>query len=128
MTTNRRVLIVDDNEMASELLGEFLEMSGHTVHLAHSGSHALACVQAEPVEVCIVDIVLPDTDGYALATAMRAHRDGLRIIALSGLPKNMRAGDSTVFDAWLEKPANLDTLEAMLGQVGAPAANTRSTL
>lgn len=114
-TTGKRVLIVDDNEMASELLGEFLEMSGHVSLVAHSGQAALESARANAPEVCIVDIVLPDMDGYALAAALRQEiATPVKIIALSGLPKNMRRGDHSLFDAWLEKPADLDTLESLL--------------
>lgn len=111
----KRVLIVDDNEMASELLGEFLEMSGHVSFIAHSGQAALASARENRPEVCIVDIVLPDMDGYALAAALRQSvATPMQIIALSGLPKNMRRGDHSLFDEWLEKPADLDTLESLL--------------
>lgn len=120
MTTKatKRVLIVDDNEMASELLGEFLELSGHVARIAHSGQAALDAARAEAPDVCIVDIVLPDMDGYALAAALREQtKITPKIIALSGLPKNMRRGDDSLFDAWLEKPADLDTLESMLAGI-----------
>lgn len=115
---NKRVLIVDDNEMASELLGEFLEMSGHTAVIAHSGQAALEAARSAAPDACIVDIVLPDMDGYALASALRQEvATPMKIIALSGLPKSMRRGDHSLFDTWLEKPADLDTLESLL--VGA---------
>ena len=117
MSKGRSVLIVDDNEMASELLGEFLEISGHDARVAHSGQAALAAVQERPAEVFIVDIVLPDMDGYALAAALRSADSAAKIIALSGLPQNMRRGDQVLFDAWIEKPANLDALENMLATI-----------
>lgn len=111
----KRVLIVDDNEMASELLGEFLELSGHVAHIAHSGQAALDVARVQAPDVCILDIVLPDMDGYALAAALREQCVVTpRIIALSGLPKSMRRGEDSLFDAWLEKPADLDTLESMI--------------
>lgn len=117
-TAARRVLIVDDNEMASELLGEFLEMSGHVPRLAHSGQAALDLAGQELPDVCIVDIVLPDMDGYALAAELRrTAASSLKIIALSGLPKSMRRGDHSLFDAWLEKPADLDALETLMTSI-----------
>ena len=114
MSKARSVLIVDDNEMASELLSEFLEISGHDARVAHSGQAALAAARERRPDVFIVDIVLPDMDGYALAAALRSEDCAAKIIALSGLPQNMRRGDPVLFDAWFEKPANLDALESML--------------
>jgi DNA-binding response OmpR family regulator len=113
----RSVLIVDDNEMASELLSEFLEISGHDARVAHSGQAALNAVLDRRPDVFIVDIVLPDMDGYALATALRSQDSKAKIIALSGLPQNMRRGDQVLFDAWIEKPANLDALENLLATI-----------
>lgn len=114
----RQVLIVDDNEMASELLGEFLELSGHTARIAHSGRSALDAARESVPDVFIVDIVLPDMDGYALAAELRREAKApLKIIALSGLPKAMRSGDHSLFDAWLEKPADLDSLESLLSTI-----------
>jgi len=116
--TTLRVLIVDDNEMASELLSEFLELSGHAPQVAHTGAQALEIATAFAPDVAIVDIVLPDMDGYALADAMKhTLARPPKIVALSGLPKNMRRGDHSLFDAWLEKPADLETLEATLLKV-----------
>jgi two-component system OmpR family response regulator len=113
----KRILIVDDNEMAAELLGEFLELTGHSIRIAHSGGDALEAARDYAPEVVIVDIVLPDTDGYALAGGLRkAIASGCKIIALSGLPQNMRRGDHTIFDAWLEKPADLDVLEELVAK------------
>lgn len=115
---SKRVLIVDDNVMASELLAEFLELCGYAARIAHTGADAMAVADEFSPEIVIVDIVLPDTDGYALAGRMRARAEpAAMIVALSGLPKTMRnGGDHSLFDAWLEKPADLDALEALLAK------------
>jgi two-component system OmpR family response regulator len=114
---SKRVLIVDDNEMASELLAEFLELCGHDAKVSHTGADAMDMADKFSPEIVIVDIVLPDTDGYALADRFRKRAGATpTIVALSGLPKNMRSGDAALFDAWLEKPADLDALEALLAK------------
>lgn len=115
---SKRVLIVDDNEMASELLAEFLELCGHDARISHTGADAMSSAAAFAPEVVIVDIVLPDTDGYALAGLIRERATPApMIMALSGLPRGMRReGGDDVFDAWLEKPADLNALEAMVAK------------
>ncbi len=116
--TAKRILIVDDNEMAAELLGEFLELTGHSIKIVHDGAQALEAVTGYAPQVVIVDIVLPDTDGYALAAQLRDRIPAAaRIVALSGLPQNMRRGDHAIFDAWLEKPADLNVLEELVASI-----------
>ncbi|SAI72274.1 two component response regulator [Bordetella ansorpii] len=103
-----RVLLVDDNAMASELLADFLSLSGIDVRRAGNGADALEQSAAFQPHAVIVDIVLPDTDGYVLAGRLRAqHADQpLRLIALSGLPRDPQRGDADIFDSWVEKPAD----------------------
>ena len=103
-----RVLLVDDNAMASELLADFLSLSGIDVRRAASGADALAQSASFLPDAVIVDILLPDTDGYQLAGRLRAQHAGQppRLIALSGLPRDPQRDDAGVFDSWVEKPAD----------------------
>jgi two-component system OmpR family response regulator len=117
-----QVLIVDDNEMASELLSEFVELLGYTAKTSATGADAVALCGNYRPQVVITDIILPDFDGYELATRLRTllgHET--RIIALSGLPKNPQRPDAGNFDYWLEKPVDLSTLENLLAQAGGKA-------
>ncbi len=118
-----RVLIVDDNDLASELLSEFVGILGHEVSVAGDGAQALAKAAQEQPDVIIVDIILPDIDGYELATRLRAQLgEKPMIMALSGLPKSMQRQQTDIFDSWLEKPVDLNVLEAIL----ADAMNKRN--
>jgi signal transduction histidine kinase/ActR/RegA family two-component response regulator len=109
-----RVLLVDDNEDAAAGTAQILRQLGHTVHVAYSAAQALAAARAEVPEVAILDIGLPDMDGYALAAAMRAETGStaLRLVALTGygqqadVERAVQAG----FDLHLTKPASLDDL------------------
>lgn len=114
---NLQILIVDDNEMASELLSEFVELLGHDARTTANGSDAIAACDDERPDVVITDIVLPDLDGYELAARLRAqYGQAIRIIALSGLPRNGEREESAAFDAWLEKPLDLTLLEQLLAE------------
>lgn len=114
-----RVLLVDDNEMGSELLAEFLAMSGLETRCAGNGEDALAQAADFEPQAVLVDILLPDMDGYELARQLRARNTGARIYALSGLARHERHQDAaSLFDDWIEKPADPDALLTVLRQAG----------
>lgn len=114
-----QILIVDDNEIASELLSEFVGLLGHDAKTSATGTDAVALCGDYRPQVVITDIVLPDFDGYELAVRLRAILgQETRIIALSGLPKNPQRPEGENFDNWLEKPVDLSTLEKLLAQAG----------
>jgi len=113
----RRVLLVDDNVDAATVTAALLGQAGHTVEVAHSGQAALATARLSAPEVAILDIGLPDMDGYALAAALRALDTGMRIVALTGYGQ---AGDvaratKAGFDMHVTKPATLEDLRRAVG-------------
>jgi len=115
----RRVLVVDDNEDAAAGTATLLRHMGHTAEVAHTAAGALASAAAQAPEVAILDIGLPDMDGYALAAALRReHGQAMRLVALSGygqqadVEKAAHAG----FDLHLTKPATLEDLMRALAR------------
>jgi signal transduction histidine kinase/CheY-like chemotaxis protein len=127
-----RILLVDDNEDAAAGTASLLRQMGHEVAVAHDAAQALAAARAQPPELAILDIGLPDMDGYALAALLRSQHDQhdlsgkpLRLVALSGygqqadVERAARAG----FDLHLTKPAALDDLQQAIAQATpGPAA------
>ena len=112
----RRVLVVDDNEDAALLAAELLEMVGHETRVAHEGLAALA-IAASPSwvpDVVVLDIGLPDIDGFEVARRLRRqHPDRpLRIIAVSGYGQaaDFEASAAAGIDAHIVKPVDLATL------------------
>ncbi|MGZ3319184.1 MAG: ATP-binding protein, partial [Isosphaeraceae bacterium] len=81
-----RVLVVDDNEDALDLLAEVLRSAGHVVMTAKDGPTALGAAKEFHPEIAILDIGLPVMDGYELAGRMRVElgKDVPRLIALTG--------------------------------------------
>jgi PAS domain S-box-containing protein len=81
-----RVLIVDDNVDAAQILAMFVEALGHRAHVLHSPSQALDYVRRTPPDLCVLDIGLPEFDGYELAARLRAMPGlaDLPLVALSG--------------------------------------------
>jgi signal transduction histidine kinase/CheY-like chemotaxis protein len=113
-----RVLVVDDNVDAAELLGEILQSYGHQIAVAHDGPRALLLAASFQPSVAVVDIGLPIMDGYELAGRLRLlpGLQDLRLIALSGYgqsddkTRSRQAG----FNVHLVKPAELDTIVAAI--------------
>jgi len=121
----RRVLVVDDNQDAAASLAALLESLGHAVRTAHDGAAALAACAGFAPEVAILDIGLPDMDGYALAAALREREDraGMRLVALTGYGQKAdveRAGEAG-FDLHLTKPASVEELRRAVGEGTAAA-------
>jgi signal transduction histidine kinase/ActR/RegA family two-component response regulator len=107
-----RVLLVDDNEDAADAGALLLSQIGHDVRVAHTATAALAVFPHYAPAVAILDIGLPDMDGYALAAALRKQQGGapLRLVALTGYGQKTdidRAGQAG-FDLHLTKPATAD--------------------
>jgi CheY-like chemotaxis protein len=110
---SRRVLIVDDNVDAAQLLAEFLRLVGHDVALAYDGAQALSVVRSYRPDVAVLDIGLPVMDGYELAAQLRQECVPVPyLVALTGYGQEhdrdraQRAG----FDEHLVKPVDTATL------------------
>lgn len=115
----RRILVVDDNHDAAESLSLLLQTRNHEVHVVHTGEDALQAVSTFKPEVVLLDIGLPDTDGYAVAERIRARPDGacIRLIALTGWGQqhDKRRAESAGFDSHLTKPADFSKLLELVG-------------
>jgi CheY-like chemotaxis protein len=110
---------VDDNEDAAESLGMLLETSESEVRIAHSGQEALKSFEEFDPAFVLLDIGMPDMDGYEVARAIRRrHADRHPVlIAFTGWGQETdraRAREAG-FDHHLVKPADLPTLMTILG-------------
>jgi len=76
------VLLVDDSELVTEALGVLLEASGYRVRTAASVADALRAAGAEPPDVLLVDLTLPDGDGLAIVRALAADASP-RVVAIA---------------------------------------------
>ena len=115
----QRILVVDDNVDAAESLGTMLAYSGHDVRVAHGGVEALSTAREFVPNVMILDLGMPEMDGYAVARAVRSDPRfaSTRLIALSGYgqPDDRRRTADVGFDEHLVKPVEHDVLNAALG-------------
>jgi CheY-like chemotaxis protein len=124
----RRILVADDNSDALESLATLLELGGHEVFSAANGALALESAERNLPEVALLDIGMPQLDGYEVARRIRAQPWGRRItlVALTGWGQDSdrrRSGEAG-FDSHLVKPLDLDKLTELLGRL--PVKGTES--
>ena len=66
------ILLVDDEESIADLLEVYLQNDGYTVRKFYNGTDALACVQREHIDLALLDVMLPDIDGFSLVQRIRS--------------------------------------------------------
>jgi signal transduction histidine kinase/CheY-like chemotaxis protein len=115
-----RVLVVDDNRDAADLLAETLRFGGFEVRTAFDGAEALHTLHSFRADVAILDIGLPTMNGLELARQLR-HTDAtrtIRLIALTGYGQqaDFTASSAAGFDVHLVKPVTTDALFAAVHQ------------
>ncbi|HEX4069743.1 MAG TPA: ATP-binding protein, partial [Planctomycetaceae bacterium] len=113
-----RILVVDDNVDAAEMLSTLLQLDGHQVWTAHDGKTALETAQTRRPDVILLDIGLPEINGHEVARRLRSHEAFRRtvVIAMTGfgqerdLQQSLEAG----CDAHLTKPVAPQALRTFL--------------
>jgi signal transduction histidine kinase/CheY-like chemotaxis protein len=115
---SRRVLVADDNRDAADTLGLLLELYGHEVRIAHSGNAALAVAQSFHPNVALLDIGMPDLNGYEVARNLRVETScpDIVLIALTGYGQDgdKERAHAAGFDHHLTKPVDPSKLEALI--------------
>ncbi len=79
-----RILIADDDDELRQLLQSVLTVAGHEVRQTRDGLEALAILQAEPMDVAILDIYMPVMDGIETIIAARRRFPKVKLIAITG--------------------------------------------
>lgn len=120
---SRRVMVVEDNHDIAETTATMLSLFGHTVCLARDGMQALARAEAFAPEVVLLDIGLPQMDGYEVARRLRQLPQirQARLVALTGYgqPADRQRGREAGFDEHLLKPVDPALLAELIAR--APA-------
>ncbi len=135
----RRVLIVEDNRDAREMLRTMLELDGHEVLEAEEGRAGLQLLRTAAPDIALIDVGLPGIDGYEIAHRFRSERAIMEstgascctqhrvlLVALTGygtpdaLERSRRAG----FDHHVTKPVNPEVLYKLLSADGAGTVRT----
>jgi signal transduction histidine kinase/CheY-like chemotaxis protein len=118
-----KIMLVEDNVDAAFMLAALLEATGHNVVIAHHGQEALDLCNTYVPNVFVLDIGLPDMDGYELARKIRMQPDLSHsvLIALTGygLPQDREEAIAAGFDYHLVKPLDSERLFGILGTVSS---------
>jgi len=116
----RRLLVVEDNRDAREMLRTVLEVQGHAVWEAGDGAGAVRLAVEHSPDVVILDLGLPDMDGFEAARRIRRRLgDSVRLVALSGYGDDeaRRRGREAGFDTHLVKPVAPEDLTRVIGSL-----------
>lgn len=82
--TLAKLLVVDDDAGVRKMLKAILEKDSHVVVTAENGSQALECLQKRIPDVVILDIIMPEKEGFETIVELRRNYPELKIIAISG--------------------------------------------
>ena len=118
MSGKGTILYVEDNSDNRKLVRRVLEVEGYAVVEAKDGAQALEQLQSEPIDLALMDINMPDVDGYTLTAQIRSmpRFAGLPIVAVTA---NVMRGDrerslQAGCDGYIQKPIDIDTLSEQI--------------
>ena len=112
-----KVLLVDDAKTERMIISSYLEDMGHDVIVAEDGKKAIALYHSEKTDLVLLDVIMPEMDGYETARQIRLDENvWVPIIFLSGReePDDIYAGIQAGGDDYLTKPINPRILEAKM--------------
>ena len=116
--SENRILIVDDNRDAAAALSTLLTITGHETHVVHDGPSAVEASDTHRPEVILLDIGLPQLNGYEVCRRVRAQAWGkdMAIIALTGWgqAEDRRRSHEVGFDGHIVKPVDYEALMRLL--------------
>ena len=123
LKTRRRILVVDDNRDAAQMLALLLKMGGDETHTAHDGEEALERAAAIRPEIIILDIGLPKLNGYEVCRSIREQPWGLPItmVAVTGWAReeDRQKSQEAGFNGHLIKPVDHRVLTKLVADLQA---------
>ena len=115
-----KILVVDDNRDGADTLAEMLQLLGHQVTVCYHPHDALLVANDVAAEVYLLDIGLPEMDGYELARRLKRQLGSMRhtLVALTGYGQadDLRKAREAGFDQHCVKPISLEKLQAILSE------------
>ena len=112
METKARILLAEDDEHLSELLKDSLEDEGYSVVLCVNGQEAIDVFDKNKFDICLLDIMMPLKDGFAVAKKIRQQSDVIPILFIStkALIEDKMEGYNKGADDYIVKPFNMKEL------------------
>ena len=128
-TPRTRLVVVEDDDSIRELLGAGLRFASYNVTTAANGTDALAVITDQRPDLVVLDVNLPDVDGFEICRRLRSAGDDVPVIFLTARRDvdDLREGFADGGDDYLTKPFSLDELtfriEAVLRRTGTRTGN-----
>ncbi len=124
--TPRTVLLVEDNEDSREIYGTLLRHQGYRVLLAESGTEGLEAAREHRPDIVVLDLGLPEMDGFEVARHLREdpRTSGIPILVLTvhGQPGDRADAEEAGADRYVVKPADPTGVGELVGRMIGPAA------
>ncbi len=128
MTDKKRILVVDDEPDFCSIVQGQLEKEGFEVELAYNGVEGMEKVQANPPDAIVLDVMMPEKDGYEMCKELKADGDlcEIPVLLLTAVASHVTStryshadGMSTEADDYIAKPASAEeisqSIRSMLG-------------
>lgn len=104
---NENILIVDDEKEIADLIEVYLKNDGYTVYKFYNGSDALKCIESTPLDLAILDVMLPDVDGFYICRKIREQHFFPVIMLTAKLEDSDKIMGLTIgADDYITKPFN----------------------
>ena len=119
MSEKKKVLVVDDEPDFAAIVQENLEKEGFAVEVAYDGVEGIEKVHANPPDAIVLDVMMPEKDGYKVCAELKADErySGIPIILLTAVASHVTStryshadGMSTEADDYLAKPASAEQI------------------
>jgi DNA-binding response OmpR family regulator len=108
VASSKKILVVDDEVVTTELAKAFLERHGYTVLIAHDGEKAIELALSEKPDLILLDVILPKIDGFEVCKSLKNNErmDGIPILLFTakGLSRDVEKGKEAGADEYIIKP------------------------
>ncbi|MBI9045683.1 MAG: response regulator [Anaerolineaceae bacterium] len=112
------ILIIDDEMDTTTLLSLMLRKTGYQVHTAYNGAKGLEIIKNNPVDLILLDLMMPDMDGWETLKALRkVSYAPVIILSARGTKKNVVSGFRNLVDDYITKPFYMDEVNARIEAV-----------
>lgn len=110
------ILVVDDNYLNRKVVGSLLKVLGVTAEYAASADEAIDMVREKPYDLILMDLIMPETDGFEAARIILEHNSSTLIIALSAdtMPETRIKAEKTGMKELLSKPVTVEDLRRVI--------------
>lgn len=119
--TNIHILLVEDNEDNRDMMQFLLERAGYVVSTASTGLEALSSVRANKPDMILMDLSMPEMDGWTAAQELKKDPAlaTIPLIAVTAhtLPGDRRKTQDVGFDSYISKPINVRMFDQMVAEV-----------